>query len=187
LFEDNFDYVFALHTDEGKGKSPNPHVHLTIRAKGHDGTKLEFGPADLLYMRRLFATELRHRGIDADATPQIARGPRYNNEHSKTHQAGIRVEKNNNDPEKPWQVFERDVRRMEGCDDRAYIGADVVKLYGDLIDDLRQSRDPKFGMLARDFAAYVNESFGTAFDVGDPKVDVSVTPVTAERLRRPNI
>ena len=24
LFEDNFDYVYALHTDEGKGKSPHP-------------------------------------------------------------------------------------------------------------------------------------------------------------------
>ncbi len=187
LFEDNFDYVFALHTDEGKGKSPSPHVHLTIRAKGHDGTKLEFGPADLLYMRRVFAAELRHRGIDADATPQIARGPRYNNEHSKTYQARIRVEKNNNDPEKPRQVFERDVRRMEGGDDREYISADIVKLYGDLIHDLRQSRDPKFEMLARDFAAYVNESFGTGFDVGDPTIDVRVKPATTERPQRPKI
>ena len=129
LFEDKFDYVFALHTDEGKGKSPNPHVHLTVRAHGHDGTRLEFGPQDLLYMRRVFAAELRQRGVDADATPQIARGPRLNNEHSKTYQARLNVEKNNNSTEKPRRAFARDSRRAESGEDREFMSGAIVKTY----------------------------------------------------------
>jgi hypothetical protein len=171
LFEDNFDYVYALHTDEGKGKNPNPHVHLTIRAQGHDGTKLAFGPGDLLYMRRVFAAELRERGVDADATPQITRGPRFNNEHSKTYQARLNVEKNNNDGTKLRRSFERDNRRSEAGADREYISADIVGLYTDLMRDLAKSRDPGFQKLAREFGQFVNFNFKTNIDLAGAAIE----------------
>lgn len=166
LFEDNFDYVYALHTDEGKGKSPNPHVHLTVRARGHDGKPLAFGPDDLLYMRRVFATELRERGVDADATPQIARGPKLNNEHSKTYQARLHVEKNNQDETKPKKVFERDVRRMMDGSEKEYYSKDVIDIYTDLMREMLKSDDPadrSLGMNFRDFASY---NYKVNFDIG---------------------
>jgi hypothetical protein len=171
LFEDNFDYVYALHTDEGKGKSPHPHVHLTIRARGHDGTKLAFGPDDMLFMRRVFAAELRERGVDADATPQVARGPRFNNEHSKTYQARLNVEKNNNDACNPRRSFERDNRRMRGGMDREYIDPNIVKLYADLVRDLAGSRDLELERLGRDFNDFVGRNFGAGFAIDGQGLD----------------
>jgi hypothetical protein len=77
VFGDRFDYVFALHTDR-----PHPHVHLTMRAVSHDGEALRINKDDLLYLRRTMALELRMRGVEADATPQIARGKRV--KHDRT-------------------------------------------------------------------------------------------------------
>jgi hypothetical protein len=85
VFGDRYDYVFALHTDR-----PHPHVHLTMRAVSHDGEALRINKDDLLYLRRSMAVELRMRGIDADATPQIARGPRVKHDRTEVHRSKIR-------------------------------------------------------------------------------------------------
>jgi hypothetical protein len=82
---EQFDYVFALHTDR-----PHPHVHLTVRAVSHEGKALRINKDDLLYLRRSLALELRMRGIDADATPQIARGPRVRHDRTEVHRANQR-------------------------------------------------------------------------------------------------
>lgn len=192
LFGDNFDYVYALHTDEGKGKSPNPHVHLTVRAQGHDGTKLAFGPDDLLYMRRVFAAELRERGVDADATPQIARGAGFNNEHSKTYQARLNVEKHNNDGDKPRRTFARDLRRAETGADREHISPSIVALYTDLTRELARSDDPEHRKLGQDFGQFVERNFRTRLDPGGPTLDRPRAPqivMTAERppSKRPKL
>lgn len=182
LFGENFDYVYALHTDEGKGKSPNPHVHLTVRAQGHDGTKLAFGPDDLLYMRRVFAAELRERGVDADATPQIARGAGFNNEHSKTYQARLNVEKNNNDGEKPRRTFARDLRRAETGADREHISPSIVALYTDLVRALDRSNDPTHRQLGQDFGQFVGSNFRTRLDPGGPAITLQGAPVNAKTV-----
>jgi hypothetical protein len=184
LFEDNFDYVYALHTDEGKGKSPHPHVHLTIRAQGHDGTKLAFGPDDLLYMRRVFAVELRERGVDADATPQIARGPRFNNEHSKTYQARLNVEKNNNDGDKPRRTFARDLRRAETGADREHISSSIVALYTDLMRALTRSDDPSHRELGQDFGQFVDRNFRTRIDPGGSTIERQQTRLDVTSMER---
>ena len=80
VFGDRFDYVFALHTDR-----PHPHVHLTVRAVSHDGQALRINKDDLLYLRRSMALELRLRGVEADATPQIARGARVKHDRTEVH------------------------------------------------------------------------------------------------------
>ena len=69
LFADRHPYVFALHTDE-----PHPHVHLTVRAMGRDGERLNPRKADLQLWRDTFAAALRDRGVEAEATPRRARG-----------------------------------------------------------------------------------------------------------------
>lgn len=69
LFGDRHPYVFALHTDDR-----HPHVHLTVRALGRDGERLNPRKADLQLWRETFASALRDRGVEAEATPRRARG-----------------------------------------------------------------------------------------------------------------
>lgn len=85
VFGDRYDYVYALHTDR-----PHPHVHVTIRAVSHEGQALRINKDDLLYLRRAMALALRMRGVDADATPQIARGPRVRHERTEVYRANRR-------------------------------------------------------------------------------------------------
>jgi len=68
-FEERFDYVLVLHTDQ-----PHPHVHLTVRALGEKGDRLNPKKADLERWRQAFAEALRDRGVEAEATPRRARG-----------------------------------------------------------------------------------------------------------------
>lgn len=68
-FGERFPYVFALH-DEGS----HPHVHLTVRTLGLDGTRLNPRKADLEVWRQRFAQALRDRGVEAEASPRRARG-----------------------------------------------------------------------------------------------------------------
>lgn len=68
-FGRNHEYVFALHTDE-----PHPHVHLTVKCRGFDGTQLNPKKADLQAWREGFADSLTELGVDAEATPRARRG-----------------------------------------------------------------------------------------------------------------
>jgi len=68
-FGDRFPYVLALHDEGG-----HPHVHLTVRALGSDGTRLNPRKADLEVWRQRFAQALRDRGVEAEASPRRARG-----------------------------------------------------------------------------------------------------------------
>lgn len=62
-------YVFAAHDDER-----HPHVHLAVKAVGHDGIRLNPRKGDLQFWREQFAEKLRDQGIEANATPRRARG-----------------------------------------------------------------------------------------------------------------
>ena len=69
MFGERHPYVFALHTDDR-----HPHVHLTVRALGRDGERLNPRKADLQLWRETFAAALRARDVEAEATPRRARG-----------------------------------------------------------------------------------------------------------------
>ena len=68
-FGERFPYVFVLHDEGG-----HPHVHLTVRTLGSDGTRLNPRKADLEVWRQRFAQALRDRGVEAEASPRRARG-----------------------------------------------------------------------------------------------------------------
>lgn len=72
-FGGTHDWILARHDDTG-----HPHVHLAVRAVGRDGRRLAPGPADLQRWRERFARELRRLGLEAAATPRLARGPGRN-------------------------------------------------------------------------------------------------------------
>ncbi len=69
VFGERFPYVFALHDEDRQ-----PHVHLTVRALGADGSRLNPRKADLELWRQTFAQALRDRGVEAEASPRRARG-----------------------------------------------------------------------------------------------------------------
>lgn len=65
----NHRYVMVPHTHQA-----NPHVHLSVRAEGKDGQRLNPRKTDLRRWRETFAEKLRELGIEAEASPQITRG-----------------------------------------------------------------------------------------------------------------
>jgi hypothetical protein len=62
-------YVMVPHEHQA-----NPHVHISVRAEGRDGRRLNPRKADLHRWRETFAEKLREFGIDAEASRQAARG-----------------------------------------------------------------------------------------------------------------
>ncbi|MGM9484881.1 relaxase/mobilization nuclease domain-containing protein [Roseateles sp. NT4] len=62
-------YVMVLHDHQA-----NPHVHISVRAEGRDGRRLNPRKADLHRWRETFAEQLRELGIDAEASRQTVRG-----------------------------------------------------------------------------------------------------------------
>lgn len=68
-------YVMVLHEHQ-----QNPHVHLSVRAESKEGRRLNPRKADLHRWRETFATALRDRGIEAEATRQATRGRDRNHE-----------------------------------------------------------------------------------------------------------
>jgi hypothetical protein len=52
----------------------NPHVHLSVRATGRDGSRLNPRKGDLHRWRETFAEKLRGYGIEAEASRQATRG-----------------------------------------------------------------------------------------------------------------
>ena len=71
----NHRYVMVLHTHQA-----NPHVHISVRAEGLDGKRLNPRKEDLRRWRETFAERLRGWGIEAEASSQVTRGTRHRNE-----------------------------------------------------------------------------------------------------------
>lgn len=81
-FAGTHDWVMVRHDDTG-----HPHVHIAVRAVGADGRRLAPGPADLQQWRERFALELRRLGVEAEATPRIARSRLRAVDPPTTHEA----------------------------------------------------------------------------------------------------
>ena len=71
----NYRYVMVQHTHQA-----NPHVHISVRAEGRDGSRLNPRKEDLRRWRETFAERLRGLGIEAEASSQAVRGSRHHDE-----------------------------------------------------------------------------------------------------------
>ncbi len=71
----NHRYVMVLHTHQA-----NPHMHISVRAEGRDGSRLNPRKEDLRRWREVFAERLRGLGIEAEASSQPVRGSRHDDE-----------------------------------------------------------------------------------------------------------
>jgi len=80
----NHRYVMVLHTHQA-----NPHVHLSVRAEGRDGQRLNPRKDDLRRWRETFAERLRGWGIEAEASSQVTRGTRQRNERVWERKTGL--------------------------------------------------------------------------------------------------
>ena len=65
--------LHTFETDSDPNPSRHPHVHLTVKAAGFDGTRLNPRKPDLQRWREGFAEALREHGIDATATSRLHR------------------------------------------------------------------------------------------------------------------
>ncbi|MCM2505649.1 relaxase/mobilization nuclease domain-containing protein [Aureimonas altamirensis] len=61
--------MVAFHDD-----TKHPHAHVTVRGRQHNGRAFNPGKPVLERYREQFASALRERGIEAEATPRFARG-----------------------------------------------------------------------------------------------------------------
>ncbi len=80
----NHRYVMVLHTHQA-----NPHVHLSVRAEGRDGHRLNPRKEDLRRWRETFAERLRGWGIEAEASSQVTRGTWHRNERVWERKTGL--------------------------------------------------------------------------------------------------
>ncbi len=70
-------YIMALHThdiDPADDAPEHPHVHLVLRAEDVDGRRIHIRKTDLRSWREDFASQLRARGIEGNATSRAERG-----------------------------------------------------------------------------------------------------------------
>lgn len=73
----NHDYLFVRHDD-----TDYPHVHIVVKARGFDLTKLDPGRKDLKDWRNYYSECLRDQGVQVEASSRLMRGfltpaPRY--------------------------------------------------------------------------------------------------------------
>lgn len=113
-FRDRFDYLFVLHTDAG-----HPHVHLTLRALGDGGERLNPKKADLEGWRQGFAAALRDHGIEAEATPRRARGVTRKAERGPVRRMRERAEAGRGEQPAVRRAAYQDGARAAFAEDRA--------------------------------------------------------------------
>jgi hypothetical protein len=131
----NHRYVMVLHTHQA-----NPHVHLSVRAEGKDGQRLNPRKADLRRWRETFAEKLRELGIEAEASPQITRGGSRRTErlwHRKARdqgrpfgpregeQAPVKLTRSRRDAAQAWCEIAKALASSDDLEDRR-LGQSIV-------------------------------------------------------------
>jgi hypothetical protein len=121
-------YVMVLHTHQA-----NPHVHLSVRAEGKDGQRLNPRKTDLRRWRETFAEKLRELGIEAEASPQITRGGSRRTErlwHRKARddgriagpregeQAPVKITRSRRDAAQAWCEIAQALASSDDIEDR---------------------------------------------------------------------
>jgi hypothetical protein len=139
-----FQYAMVLHTyetDPDPHPSQHPHVHLTVKAAGLDGIRLNPRKPDLQRWREGFAEALREHGIEATTTSRIHRTTherwRVQHLHDRTTKAELldRQKRQTHLPKKRREVMHhyeqvmKALAQSERGDDRQ-LAADLVRFLG---------------------------------------------------------
>ncbi len=146
------DYLIVMHTD-----TQHPHLHLTVRNRAADGSRLHVPKGKPQEWRETFAAELRERGINAEATSRAERGKtrkgertgirhlreRKTPEHDKSAVAQALGPDKRNDQDQPWRPKIRERHAM------------VRSHWQHIIDELGQgsAADQQLAQQARQFVA----------------------------------
>ena len=158
LFAENHQFIMAEHYD-----TPHPHIHVCVKAIGHDGTRLRTKKEDLQRWREVFAEQLREHGIEAEATKRAVRG---NFKHPMP--TGLKkMEQHNEELYKSYQENDKLVKEQK---ERARVGRpyqeskavskakrtrkQVEKIYGNIISEL-ENGNASDKRLAKDLKNFV--------------------------------
>lgn len=154
-FEGRYDYAFVLHQDD-----VHPHVHLTVRAAGYDGRRLNPRKADLHQWREQFAHELRSRGIAAEATPRRTRGQVRKADRGKVRairERGVQPRVERQAREEVVQTLSGDTAARPWEERIRQRQADIRTRYLAFAEEISRSADPADRALSERIRGFVEE------------------------------
>lgn len=132
-------WAMGQHFDE-----PQVHCHVSVKAEGMDGVRLNPRKADLQRWRERFAHELRERGVEAEAT---RRASRMHQQRMNKPWAVTRLEERGQSTNPaPAQPDAKRVDRWKQTEKRA------ASSYDRIIDALHRSSDAADRVLAKELA-----------------------------------
>ena len=149
-----FQYAMVLHTFEtDPHPSQHPHVHLTVKAAGPDGMRLNPRKVDLQRWREGSAEALREHGIEATTTSRIHRTTherwtvRHLQEPSTKGETLERLKRTTRRHGRVQEVMRnyeqvmRTLARSDRGDDRQ-LAADLVRYLSERSRDIPKTRSP---------------------------------------------
>jgi hypothetical protein len=137
----NHRYVMVLHTHQA-----NPHVHISVRAEGCDGKRLNPRKEDLHRWRETFAEKLRDWGIEAEASSQATRGVSRRSLRGWERQPGAAVRSGKNRGEHKSGPAARATR------------SSALKAWAESTKALAASPDPADRKLSKSIVAFVMQT-----------------------------
>ncbi|MEK1887116.1 MAG: relaxase/mobilization nuclease domain-containing protein [Phyllobacterium sp.] len=159
------DVMVAFHDD-----TEHPHAHVTVRGRQHNGKTFNPGKPVLQRYREQFAGALRHRGIEAEATPRYVRGHTMKSERSHVRQMRERGLMPRSESAAIRDAY-NDLRRSGGTDGRKrpWEGAararhaGIKHVYSAAARELAASANPADRELAKKVEAFVQSMPSPAF------------------------
>lgn len=158
LFSENHQFIMAEHHD-----TPHPHIHVCVKAIGHDGTRLRTKKEDLQRWREVFAEQLREHGIEAEATRRAVRGhfkqpmpsglsqmAKHNREQYKAYQEGDKLDKEQKENARAGRAYKDSQAVSKAKSTRIK----VENTYKNIISELENGNDSD-KQLARDLKNFV--------------------------------
>lgn len=156
-FRKNHQYVLVAHKDE-----KHPHVHLCVKARGFDGTRLNPRKADLQRWREYFADRLRGQGIEANATRRPARF--VTKKHTKQQilhmeRSGRKTNALNAQREAVYTELKEGKKQPNPLHEKITTSRkNITKAYSEIASALSRSEDPKDKALAAEVKEFVGRA-----------------------------
>mgnify|MGYP000852034938 CR=1 FL=1 len=153
-FHKNHQYILVQHEDEN-----HPHVHVCVKARGFDGTRLNPRKADLQRWREYFAEKLREQGIEANATRRPVRF--VTKKHTRQQilhmeKSGRKTNALNAQREAVYSELKEGKKQPNPLREKIIdTRASIKKAYSEITNVLSRSEDPKDKALATEVKEFV--------------------------------